>query len=227
MPVRRSSDGDDARAERAPDAGRPRHADGELLRRYWQPVAVAVELDADPVKRVRVLGEDLTLYREGRHLRPDRQTCPHRCVSLEYGIPESDGLRCAYHGWVYDATGQCIEQPFEDRVNPEARYKDRIKITAYPVQELGGMLFAYSGRCRRRSPRWDLLVRDDLDRAVEVIPLPCNWLQCMDNSADPVHFEFLHARFGNYELATLGKPPRMKSARSISRSPSTCSGTAS
>jgi 5,5'-dehydrodivanillate O-demethylase len=190
---------------------------GNLLRRYWHPVAAAIELDKNPVQAVRVLGEDLTLYRDrsGSYGLVARR-CPHRGVSLERGIPESHGLRCAYHGWAFDATGQCIEQPFEDRMNPEARYKDRIQITAYPVQELGGLLFAYFGpQPAPLLPRWDILVQDDLDRAIEVVPLPCNWLQCMDNSVDPVHFEFLHARFGDYERAKMGLPPRMAPARHL------------
>ena len=190
---------------------------GNLLRRYWQPVALAPELKANPVQSIRVLGEDLTLYEDrsgGYGLVAQR--CPHRCLSLEHGVPESNGLRCAYHGWVFDAAGNCIEQPFEDRVNPEANYKERVHITAYPVQELGGVLFAYMGPLPAPlCPRWDLLVRDDLERAVEVATLPCNWLQCMDNSADPVHFEFLHARFGNYELERQGKPPKMAPARHL------------
>jgi len=190
---------------------------GNLLRRYWQPIAVAVELLSEPAKRVRILGEDLTLYRDKAGTYGlIAQKCPHRCVSLEYGLPESEGLRCMYHGWVFNETGACIEQPFEDRVNPDAHYKDRVQITAYPVEELGGMLFAYLGpQPAPLCPRWDLLVRDDVDRAVEVAELPCNFLQCMDNSADPVHFEFLHARFGNYELERLGLPPRLKSARHL------------
>jgi len=184
---------------------------GNLLRRYWQPVGVTLELDENPVKAVRVLGEDVTLYRDrsGNYGLIGRR-CMHRGVSLDRGVPEACGLRCAYHGWVYDATGQCIEQPFEDRVNPEARYKDRIKIAGYPVQELGGMLFAYLGPLPAPFlPRWDLLVDPDLDREVNVFPLPCNWLQCMDNSVDPVHFEFLHGVFGNYELEKQGKPPAL------------------
>src|SRR6202167_4637221 len=104
---------------------------GNLLRRYWQPVAAAIELDQDPVRKVRFMGEDLTLYRSsaGEYgLIEDR--CAHRCMSLEFGIPDDKGLRCAYHGWVYDGTGQCVEQPFEDRAFPDAHYKDRIKVTA-------------------------------------------------------------------------------------------------
>jgi 5,5'-dehydrodivanillate O-demethylase len=125
-------------------------------------------------------------------------------------------LRCAYHGWLYDAAGNCVEQPYEDRTFPEARYKDKIKITAYPVQELGGLLFAYLGPLPAPLlPRWDLLVRENTDRVLELHSLPCNWLQCMDNSADPLHFEYLHAGYGNYVLEKLGEPPWMNQARHV------------
>jgi len=190
---------------------------GNLLRRYWQPVGAALELEADPVRKVRFFGEDLTLFKSesGAYgLITDR--CAHRCMTLEFGIPDERGLRCAYHGWVYDPAGNCVEQPFEDRNYPEANYKDRIKVTAYPVQELGGMLFAYFGpQPAPLLPRWDVLVREDLDAAIDIHALPCNWLQCMDNAADPVHFEFLHAAFGNYTLKKLGKPAGMTEARHL------------
>ena len=166
---------------------------------------------------MRFFGEDLTLFRtaSGAYgLVDDR--CPHRCMSLEYGIPEETGLRCAYHGWLFDAKGRCLEQPFEDLTHPDGRYKDEVRIKAYPVQALGGLVFAYFGPAPAPLlPRWDVLVRDDLDRAVEMHMLPCNWLQCMDNSADPVHFEFLHAGFGNYQLKKLGRPPAMNPARHV------------
>jgi 5,5'-dehydrodivanillate O-demethylase len=190
---------------------------GELLRRYWHPVAAAAELDANPVRKIRILGEDLTLFRStsGTYgLVAER--CPHRCVSLEYGIPEANGLRCAYHGWLFDAAGKCLEQPYDDRTNPEARFRDKVTVTAYPVEELGGLLFAYLGPLPAPLlPRWDLLVRTDLLRAVDIHPIPCNWLQCMDNSVDPLHFEFLHAGFGNYQMARLGRPPGMKPSRHV------------
>ena len=87
---------------------------GELMRRYWQPIAAAVELDDNPVKAVTLLGESLVLYRDrkgGFGLIDD--LCPHRRMSMLYGIPEEEGLRCAYHGWMYDCTGQCVEMPAE------------------------------------------------------------------------------------------------------------------
>ena len=190
---------------------------GNLLRRYWHPIGVTLELDENPVRRVRVLGEDLTLFRDNRgNYGLIGPRCLHRGVSLDRGVPDECGLRCCYHGWVYDATGQCIEQPFEDTVNPEARYKDRIKIAGYPVQKLGGMIWAYLGpQPAPLLPRWDLLVDPELDREVHVYPLPCNWLQCMDNSMDPVHFEHLHGVFGNYELAKKGQPPALRPAKHV------------
>jgi 5,5'-dehydrodivanillate O-demethylase len=137
-------------------------------------------------------------------------------MSLEFGIPEECGLRCAYHGWLFDAKGNCLEMPFEDLTHPELRYKEKIKIKAYPCQTLGGLVFAYFGPAPAPLlPRWDVLLRDDLDRVVEIHELACNWLQCMDNAADPVHFEFLHAGFGNYQLKKLGRPPAMNPARHV------------
>jgi 5,5'-dehydrodivanillate O-demethylase len=190
---------------------------GTLLRRYWHPIGTALELGEEPVQKVRLLGEDLTLYRseDGEYgLIGDR--CPHRCLSMEYGIPEQRGLRCAYHGWLFDATGRCLEQPFEDRTLSGNPYKDKVRIKAYPVEELGGLIFAYLGPAPKPLvPRWDILVRDDLDKAIEIHRLPCSWLQCMENAADPVHFEFLHAAFGNYQLKKLGRPPAMKTPRHV------------
>lgn len=184
---------------------------GKLLRRYWQPVGVTIEFDAEPVQKVRLFGENLTLFRkEGGGYGLIGERCPHRCLSMEFGIPDPRGLRCAYHGWLFDETGRCLEQPFEDRMAEDSTYKDKTPIKAYPVEELGGLIFAYLGpQPAPLLPRWDLLVRDDIDRIVEIHKLPCNWLQCMDNAADPVHFEYLHAELGNYTLRKMGKPPAM------------------
>ncbi len=190
---------------------------GKLLRCYWQPVGTALELEREPVQKIRLLGENLTLYRsEAGEYGLIGERCPHRCLSMEYGIPDPRGLRCAYHGWLFDAKGHCLEQPFEDRTLAENRYRDKVRIKAYPVQELGGLIFAYLGpEPVPLVPRWDVLVREDVDTVVEIHRLPCNWLQCMENAADPVHFEFLHAAFGNYQLKRLGRPPAMQAARHI------------
>jgi 5,5'-dehydrodivanillate O-demethylase oxygenase subunit len=197
-----------AQNDRLPQIG-PGTPMGNLLRHYWQVVGAVVELDADPVRRVRILGENLTLYRsEGGECGLIGDRCPHRCMDMRYGIPHADGIRCAYHGWLFNAAGTCLEMPFEDRMHPEARFREKVTIKAYPVQELGGLLFGYLGPLPAPPlPRWDLLAREDLDVVLDVHALPCNWLQCMDNAADPVHFEWLHANFGNYQLKKLGRPP--------------------
>ena len=105
---------------------------GELQRRYWQPIAVTGELAANPVKPVRILGEDLTLYRDrSGTLGLIGQRCAHRLVDLRCGIPTEDGLKCPYHGWTYDATGQCTDQPAE---SPEHRFKERSGSTRTPCR---------------------------------------------------------------------------------------------
>jgi 5,5'-dehydrodivanillate O-demethylase len=190
---------------------------GNLLRRYWHAIGTAAELEDEPVQRVRLLGEDLTLFRTERgDFGLVDEVCPHRCMSMEYGIPHDDGLRCAYHGWLFAPSGQCLEQPFEETVNPQARFKDKVRIKAYPVQELGGLIWAYMGpEPVPLLPRWDMLVRDDLDVVMDIHHLPCNWLNCMDNSLDPVHFEHLHAVYGNYVMKKLGRPPAMFPAKHV------------
>ena len=128
---------------------------------------------------------------------------------MAYGIPQPNGLRCAYHGWTYDTEGHVVDMPFEPACLP-------LKIKAYPLQVLGGLVFAYLGPVPAPLlPRYDLFVREDIDRSVEIVELPCSWLQCMDNSVDPVHFEHLHAVFGNYVLKKLRRPPAMNAARHL------------
>ena len=119
---------------------------GSLLRRYWMPIAAGAELQANPVKPVRILGEDLVLYRDrgGRLGLLDRH-CAHRRVDLSYGYVEDCGLRCHYHGWLWDRSGACLEQPFEGVAHPEARFKDRVRIKAYRVEAKAGLLWAYLG----------------------------------------------------------------------------------
>ena len=119
---------------------------GELLRRYWQPIAGAAELDSPGTKPVRVLGEDLVLYRDraGSYGLVDRH-CPHRRADMSYGFAEDRGLRCSYHGWQFDETGCCLHQPFEERAHPHARFKEKVAIKAYPVEAKAGLLWAYMG----------------------------------------------------------------------------------
>lgn len=176
---------------------------GELLRRYWQPVCVAGELnDEHPAKSIKVMGEDLVIFRD----RSGRfgclaEHCAHRGCSLYYGFVEDDGLRCPYHGWKYDTDGRCLEQPFE-RAN--SNYKDKIRQPAYPVERLGGLLFIYMGpEPRPFLPRWDVLVREDGIHKLRIHPvLQCNWFQAQENSVDTVHTYFLHGMM----MRSQGKP---------------------
>jgi 5,5'-dehydrodivanillate O-demethylase oxygenase subunit len=176
---------------------------GDMLRRYWHPVAAACELTAEkPIKEVRILGEDLVVFRMppaegesqssyglvGRH-------CPHRLASLAYGKVDQQGIRCPYHGWKYNAAGRCLEQPAEPA---NSTYKDRIRHIAYPVQKLAGLLFAYMGPAPAPLlPRWDVLAREDGRRwgVIESV-IDCNWLQAMENSVDPAHLYWLHGNLG-------------------------------
>jgi 5,5'-dehydrodivanillate O-demethylase len=183
---------------------------GALLRRYWHPIAAVADLDAEPVQPVRLLGEDLTLFRmESGECGLIGPRCAHRNISLSYGIPQARGLRCAYHGWVYNAEGRVVEMPFEPACL-------QLKVPAYPVQELGGLVFAYLGpQPAPLLPRWDIYVREDLDRDICVTELPCSWLQCMDNSLDPVHFEHLHGAYGGYFMQRRGKPWQVRPTRHL------------
>jgi 5,5'-dehydrodivanillate O-demethylase oxygenase subunit len=175
---------------------------GQLMRWYWQPIASAADLLESPfrTKEVKVLGEELVLYRDrsGRLGLVDRR-CAHRRAGLAYGVVEDDGIRCQYHGWKYDRTGRCVEQPFEDTLHPEARFRDKCSIRAYPVEELAGLVFAYLGPDPvPLLPRWAPLVWENAIRDICITELPCNWLQCQENSLDPVHLEWLHMYAGPY-----------------------------
>ena len=168
---------------------------GELLRRYWQPLCPAAEITpANPKKRIRIMGEDLLVFRDGEgRIGCVEEFCKHRGASLYYGYVEDDGIRCCYHGWKYDCSGQCTEQPFEPKAS---RLKDEIRLRSYPVQRLGGLLFAYMGPDPARAPllpRWDVLVREDGKREIKMFPThECNWLQIQENTADSTHTFFLH-----------------------------------
>jgi 5,5'-dehydrodivanillate O-demethylase oxygenase subunit len=176
---------------------------GELMRRYWQPFLPASQLDEDPVQPVKLLGEELVCYRDrsGRVGLIGRR-CAHRLVDLRFGIPEEEGLRCPYHGWCYDAEGHCTETPLE---SPNSRLKDQIAIGGYPVQEMGGLLFAYLGPLPAPVlPPWDILVYPRALRQIGVTVIPCNWLQCQENTGDPVHSVYLHGHFFKYQLEKMG-----------------------
>jgi 5,5'-dehydrodivanillate O-demethylase len=148
-------------------------------------------------KRVRLLGEDLVLFRD-RQRRHGliEEFCPHRHASLFYGIPTDQGLRCPYHGWMFNNEGQCLEQPNEPE---DSTFKTKVKTTAYAVEELGGLIFAYLGpQPAPLLPRFDGFVVSPAIRMIGRAAIPCNWLQIMENSADPVHTEWLHGHLHEF-----------------------------
>ena len=165
---------------------------GELLRRYWQPVALSEELPAGgPPLPVRILGEDLVLFRDdqgrigllGIH-------CSHRGTDLSYGRIEDGGLRCLYHGWLYDIGGRCLQQPGE----PDGgRNRDAIKHLAYPCQEKGGVIFTYMGPGDAPLlPKYEFLNQAPGHFCVYKVYHECNYQQANEGNIDPVHLSFLH-----------------------------------
>ncbi|MFC3052559.1 aromatic ring-hydroxylating dioxygenase subunit alpha [Kordiimonas pumila] len=172
---------------------------GNMLRRYWHPIAAVAELEENPIKAVRLLCEDLVLFKSGKgeYGIVDRQ-CPHRRADMLYGIVEEDGLRCSYHGWCYGPTGKCIEQPYEDIANPKARFRDKITIKSYKVEEKAGMLWIYMGPDPAPLvPNWEPFTWGNGFRQVVFADIPCNWFQCQENSCDPVHFEWMHRNWSS------------------------------
>ena len=167
---------------------------GELFRRYWLPALLAEELPAPdcPPVRVRLLGEKLVAFRDtqNRYGLVD-EFCAHRGVSLWFGRNEDSGLRCPYHGWKYDYTGQCTEIPSEPD-NP--RLCQRMKLKSYPLVERGGVLWTYKGPAENRPPlpehEWAMVPAPN--RFISKRWQECNWLQAMEGGIDSSHVSFLH-----------------------------------
>jgi phthalate 4,5-dioxygenase len=179
----------------------PGTAAGTLMRAYWQPAALVDELAGNrPLKPVRLLGEDLVLFRDarGRHGLLAR-ACPHRGTDLAYGRLEDGGLRCAFHGWLFDVAGHCLETPAE----PEGSVLCRnIRQTAYPVVEKSGILFAYLGADEPPAfPQFDCFTAPASHTFAFKGRIDCNWLQSLEVGIDPVHTSFLHRFFHDEEPA--------------------------
>jgi 5,5'-dehydrodivanillate O-demethylase len=174
---------------------------GELMRRYWIPFAALSQLDDNPVRKVRILGESLVLYRDkSGTLGLIGERCLHRLVDMKYGIPDENGLRCPYHGWLYGEDGACRDRPMEHN-----RHSFNQKIKSYPVRELGGMIFAYMGPLPAPAlPQWDLFVWPNAIRQIAFNVLDCNWLQCQENTGDPTHSAWAHGEFFRYVLERQG-----------------------
>ena len=165
---------------------------GALMRCYWHPVALADELPPGgaPVP-LKILGEELVLFRDDRG-RPGLLglLCSHRCADLSYGRVEDGGLRCLYHGWLYDIGGRCLEQPAEP---PESRYKDEIRHLAYPVTERAGLLLAYLGQGEPPLlPSYEFFTATPEHRYLQKTVMACNYLQALEGDIDPAHLSILH-----------------------------------
>ena len=169
---------------------------GRLMRLHWIPFLRAgdVQRDAQP-HRVRLLGEDLVAFRDSS----DRvglvdHACPHRGAPMVFGRNEDDGLRCVYHGWKFGTDGRCQEMPAEPANSPMC---SRMKITAYPVRERNGMLWAYMGPDPEQAPplpdlEWNLVPEEQV--AISIRVQECNWLQALEGEIDSAHAAILHGR---------------------------------
>ena len=166
---------------------------GEYLRRYWHPFMLESELGDLPVP-VRLLGEDLVVFRDGGgRLGLLHRHCIHRGTSLEFGIVADQGIRCCYHGWQFDVDGTILDTPGEPA---HVRIRERHCQGAYRVQAMHGLLFAYMGppELTPELPRYDSFEHPGDNQLVPFnMRLPCNWLQIVENGADPIHNAFLHA----------------------------------
>ena len=188
------------------DAGTPM---GELLRRFWLPVLLSEELpekDGTP-RKVTVMGEELLAFRDttGRIGLVD-QYCPHRGANLWLGRNEECGIRCVYHGWKFDADGQCVDMPTSW---PDLNAKDKMRIKAYPTREWGGMVWAYMGPAARmpRLPHMEMALVPASHRFVSKKWQDCNWVQALEGSIDTAHFTYTHLVFdkAEHEALDIGK----------------------
>lgn len=188
---------------------------GKLLRRYWQPVALVDELEGKrPVKAVKLMGQDFVLFRDehGKLGMLDRD-CPHRGADLAVGRLEGGGLRCPFHGWLFDATGTCLETPAE----PEgSKLCTRIRQAAYPVVEKSGIIFTYIGEGEPPAfPEFDCFVAPDTHTFAFKGLIECNWLQALEVGIDPAHASYLHRFFEDEDTSeSYGKQFRGASADS-------------
>jgi nitrite reductase/ring-hydroxylating ferredoxin subunit len=174
---------------------------GDFLRRFWLPALLSDELpqtDGDPV-RTRTLGEDLVAFRDSNgSVGIVDAFCPHRRGPMYFGRNEECGLRCVYHGWKFDTTGQCIDMPSEPA---ESDFKERLRIKAYPTYEVGGMIWVYMGPPEyqpERPPAMPFTLVPEPERRPGIkFLVEANWLQCLEGELDTAHVSFLHQTFGD------------------------------
>lgn len=183
---------------------------GEYMRRFWHPIALSSQV-RDLPKRVRILAEDLVLFRDlsGRlgclHLH-----CSHRGSSLEFGVLTERGISCCYHGWRYDIDGTILDTPGEPA---GSTIKSRVCHGAYPLREHGGLIFGYFGPPEAMPPFFltDATVVPGNELYPYLLTFDCNWLQAHENSMDPIHSVFLHTRMSGVQFSdSFGALPIVK-----------------
>jgi phthalate 4,5-dioxygenase len=174
---------------------------GELMRQYWLPAAMSSEVEADgaPI-RLMLLGEQLIAFRDtsGRVGVMDHR-CPHRCASLFLGRNEENGIRCIYHGWKYDADGNCVDVP---NLPGDSTFKNRIQAKAYKTVERNGLIWVYMGQRQSAPPplpEIEATLLPESEVNITFAQRECNWLQALEGEIDTSHFGFLHA--GSVDLA--------------------------
>jgi phenylpropionate dioxygenase-like ring-hydroxylating dioxygenase large terminal subunit len=164
---------------------------GGMMRCYWQPAALSCELKADEPLPVTLLGEELVMFRDDKGA-PQlvQRACPHRSVDLSYGRVENGGIRCIYHGWLMDGRGRCVQQPGEPA---GSTFKDKIRITAYPCHEAGGIILAYMGKGEPPAlPGFHFLFAPEEQTFAMKVHQECNYLQANEGNIDPQHLSYLH-----------------------------------
>src|SRR5688572_7632274 len=167
---------------------------GDFFRQYWVPVAMSSELpESDcPPLRVRLLGEDLVAFRTtSGQAGLVAANCPHRGASLFFGRNEEEGLRCVYHGWKFDVTGDCVDMPSEPA---ESNFRTKVHATAYATRERNGIIWAYMGPRNEPPPLPDIEANllCEGPHQISVLYRPCNWMQGFEGEMDTVHAAFLH-----------------------------------
>ena len=175
---------------------------GNLLRRYWMPGPLSLEVpspDSPPV-RVRLLGEDLIAFRDTTgKVGLIANACPHRGASLFFGRNEEAGLRCVYHGWKFDTAGECVDMPSEPA---ESNFKSKVRVVAYPTHESGGIVWTYMGPPEKMTPFRDFGsdgLKPEQWQASKILS-ECNWVQGVEGNLDTVHISFLHRNLADFEV---------------------------
>ena len=197
---------------------------GTLLRHYWQPLALLDEFEpqqapqwaARPIKPVRLLGQDLVLFRDAQgHWGLIDRDCPHRGADLSFARYEGDGLRCPFHGWKFAADGRCLDTPAEGAAST---LRERVRQRSYPVREQSGVLFAWlgpEGSTPSQLPNFDCFAAPASHSFAFKGLWHCNWLQAVEVGIDPAHPSFLHRYLQDAPVDGVGQYGRQFRAASL------------